>query len=317
MVEILVMGGTEFVSSSIAKYLIGKGYAVDIFTRGIKPIKFEGVRNHLKGDRKSSEDLEAVLSDRQYDYVFDISAYTKGDVESLINILNKDRLKKYIFCSSGAVYNSTTERIKEDFPRGENHVWGTYGYDKKAAEDYLFSKWESEKLPIVIFRPTYIYGENNNLYRESFLFDRITEERSIPIPYGNNTRTQFIHISDLVKVFESAMFCDKVSGQAYNVTHPEIVSWEDWVKSGFDVTGKSIDIKRVNMKEADIRDREFFPFRDVTYYLATDKSAKDGLYMPELNLREGMEQTYQWYLEVKPKLIDRRMTKVEVALSLK
>ena len=315
MTEILVMGGTEFVSRSLAQFLVARGYTVDIFTRGIKSIKFDGIRNHLKGDRKSPEDLRTILADRQYDYVFDISAYTKEDVESLTDVLNKDRLKRYIFCSSGAVYNPSTELVKEDFPRGENHVWGAYGYDKKAAEDYLFSKWESEKLPIVIFRPTYIYGENNNIYRESFLFDRITEGLSIPIPYGNDTRTQFIHISDLVRVFESAMFCEKAVGQAYNVTHPDIVTWEDWVKAGFDVTGKSVDIKKVNMKEVDIRDREFFPFRDVTYYLSMDKAEKDGLYMPDLNLREGMEQTYQWYVEVEPKLADRRMTKVEIVLN--
>ncbi|MBU3130132.1 hypothetical protein [Clostridium tagluense] len=35
--KILVMGGTEFVSSALTKYLISKGYIVDIFTRGIKP----------------------------------------------------------------------------------------------------------------------------------------------------------------------------------------------------------------------------------------------------------------------------------------
>lgn len=32
--NILVMGGTEFVSASLTKYLIAKGYTVDIFTRG-------------------------------------------------------------------------------------------------------------------------------------------------------------------------------------------------------------------------------------------------------------------------------------------
>ena len=315
--EILVMGGTEFVSSSIAKHLIEKGYEVDIFTRGKKGIRFEGVRNHLKGDRKSKEDLKAILTDKEYDFVFDISAYTKADVESLIDALNKKKLKRYIFCSSGAVYNGATELIKEEFPRGENAVWGIYGYDKKAAEDYLLEKWENEKLPMVIFRPTYIYGENNNLYRESFLFDRVTAGLPIPIPYGNNTKTQFIHISDLVKVFESAMFCDKASGQAYNVTHSEIVTWEDWVKSGFNAASKTVEIKKVNMKEIDIKDREFFPFRDVTYYLATEKAEKDGLYTPKLNLKDGMVQTYQWYLETKPKLADKRMTKVEEVLALK
>ena len=87
--EALVMGGTEFVSSSVAKYLISKGYIVDIFTRGIRPVKYDGFRNHLKGNRNSIEELKLNLADKEYDYVFDISAYTKEDIEKLIKVLNK------------------------------------------------------------------------------------------------------------------------------------------------------------------------------------------------------------------------------------
>ena len=87
--EALVMGGTEFVSSSVAKYLISKGYIVDIFTRGIRPVKYDGFRNHLKGNRNSIEELKSNLAGKKYDYVFDISAYTKEDIEKLIKVLNK------------------------------------------------------------------------------------------------------------------------------------------------------------------------------------------------------------------------------------
>lgn len=310
------MGGTEFVSSSLAQYLIGKGYTVDIFTRGINPVRFEGVRNHIQGDRKSVNDLKIALWNKKYNYVFDISAYTKEDVEKLVGILNRDKLKKYIFCSSGAVYNASNEMIEEDFPRGGNKNWGVYGSDKKEAEDYLLSMWEREKLPVVIFRPTYIYGEGNNLCRESFLFDRINNGLQIPIPYGNNTRIQFIHISDLVKAFESAMFCSEAIGKAYNITHPEIVTWEGWVQSGAQATGKEVQIKKIDIKNQSINERKFFPFRDVTYLLDTQRAERDVLYMPILDLKKGMAKTYQWYLEVKPKVVDIRMTKVEFVLNL-
>jgi nucleoside-diphosphate-sugar epimerase len=314
MIEILVMGGTEFVSSSLAKHLIDKGYTVDIFTRGMKPVRFEGVRYHIKGDRKSAKDLKTALWNKKYDYVFDISAYTKEDVEKLVGSLNKDKLKKYIFCSSGAVYNASNEMIKEDFPRGENANWGVYGRDKKEAEDYLLSMWESEKLPVVIFRPTYIYGEGNNLYRESYLFDRVTTGLAIPIPSGN-TKTQFIHISDLVKSFESAMFCNAAIGKAYNITHPEIVSWEHWACVGAHAAGKEAEIKKIDLKDQIIKEREFFPFRDVTYLLDTRRADRDVLYMPILDLEKGMARTYKWYLEAKPKLDDKIMTKVEFILN--
>ena len=82
--NILVMGGSEFVSAYLAKHLIAKGHVVDIFTRGIRPIKYTGFRRHIKGDRKNIEDLKKGISEEQYDYVFDISAYIKEDVEKIV-----------------------------------------------------------------------------------------------------------------------------------------------------------------------------------------------------------------------------------------
>ena len=60
------MGGTQFVSSSLAKYLIEKGYNVDIFTRGINALNYKGYSNHLKGNRKDVNDLTNLLKDKKY-----------------------------------------------------------------------------------------------------------------------------------------------------------------------------------------------------------------------------------------------------------
>ncbi|WP_291576325.1 SDR family oxidoreductase [Clostridium sp. UBA4548] len=314
--KVLVMGGTEFVSSSLAKHLIDKGYTVDIFTRGIKEIKYEGIRKHLKGDRKLIEDLERNLLGESYDYVFDISAYVKEDVKKLVKVLKRDNLKRYVFCSSGAVYVPSEEMITEDFTRGENFNWGSYGYDKKEAEDYLFEVCKKEKFPITIFRPTYIYGEENNLYRETYFFDRISEGLDIPIPSGDK-RTQFIHISDLVQVFESAVKAEKSIGQAYNVTHPEIVTWNYLVKTAMGIVNRKVNTIEVDEEKENINTREYFPFRNVTYLLATKKAEDHGLYVPKLSLSEGMVLAYNYYSKNKSILKDIRMDKIELVLRKK
>lgn len=313
--KILVMGGTEFVSSSLVKYLISKGYIVDIFTRGIKPIRYDGIRNHLKGDRKSIEDLKANISNEVYDYIFDISAYVKEDVQKLIKILNKENLKRYVFCSSGSVYKPSDKIVTEEFTRGENENWGNYGLDKKKAEDYLLNLWETEKFPVTIFRPTYIYGEGNNLYRETYLFDRVTKGLNIPIPDGDK-ETQFIYIGDLIKAFESAIHTDQTVGQAYNVTHSEIVTWQQLVEMTMKVMNKKVNIKKVDSEKANISVREYFPFRNVTYLLDTKKAEKDGLYMPQIGLFDGLQLSYKWYCDTKPKVKDSKMNKIDLVLDL-
>ena len=309
------MGGTEFVSSSLTKHFISKGYIVDIFTRGIKPCKYDGIRNHLKGDRKSIDDLRINISNKSYDYIFDISAYVKEDVQKLISIINKENLKRYVFCSSGAVYKPSNDVVTEEFSRGENANWGSYGLDKKIAEDYLLGLWEKEKFPVTIFRPTYIYGKENNLYRETYLFDRLTKGLDIPIPMGNEA-AQFVHISDLVKIFESAIQTEQTLGQAYNITHSEIVTWQQLVEAAMKVVDIKVTIKKVDSAYVNISTREYFPFRNVTYLLDTKKAQQDGLYMPQIDLLKGLGLAYKWYCNTKPEVIDAKMNKVDLVLDM-
>lgn len=312
--KVLVMGGSEFVSKSLTKYLIEKGYVVDIFTRGLKPLLYDGFRKHLQGDRKSLEDLKINLSEERYDYVFDISAYTKEDVEKLTMILNKESLKRYVLCSSGAVYIPSEDVVTEEFTRGENINWGIYGLNKKEAEDYLFNLYDKEKFPVTMFRPTYIYGDENNLYRESYLFDRIAKGLDIPIPSGHE-KTQFIYIGDLVKVFESAIHTNKAIGKAYNITHSEIITWQQLVEITMKVMNKKVNIKEIDTEKLNIHVRQFFPFRNVTYLLDTNKSKRDGLYSPEVNLVEGIKKTYKWYCDTNPHVKDVRMDKMDYVLN--
>lgn len=311
--KVLVMGGTEFVSGGMARYLIGLGYEVDIFTRGVKPVKYDGVRRHFVGDRRNRVELERELSSEEYEYVFDISAYTRDDVEKLIGCLNRKSLKRYVFCSSGAVYRESKDMLAEEFPRGENVNWGKYGFDKYEAENYLFELFKSEEFPVTIFRPSYIYGEGNNLYREAYFFDRVLSGKAIPIPDGD-TITQFIHIDDLVKLFESSLHSDRSIGQAYNATNIQIVSWEFLLEVIMKTANKRVDIKKINDKS--ISTREYFPFRDVTYFMSMDKVKMDGLHYPEIDLSEGLSKTYQFYCENKMVLKDARMNKMEEVLNL-
>lgn len=304
MKSILIMGGTNFVSSSLAKYLIGQGYDIDILTRGIKQINYEGFREHLVCNRKSKGEMQEVLKGKKYEFIFDISAYTKEDVEILLSTIDKSILKKYIFCSSGSVYVPSNDLVQEDFERGENYNWGEYGLNKKEAEDFIINSG----VTYAIFRPTYIYGENNNLYRETYFFDRINNEKEIPMPFGNDTRTQFIHINDLVRVFESAMNI-KEGSKIYNVTNPEFISWEEFIAKCGEVIGKTPIIKKIDTSQIRLEPRSYFPFRDVTYTLDIKRLVEDKLHIPDISLEKGLKQAYEWYKLEKVNLNDKKMMK--------
>ncbi|HBD65274.1 MAG TPA: epimerase [Clostridiales bacterium] len=309
--KILVMGGTEFVGRAVAEYMISRGHEVSIFTRGIREPGYNGIQIHYKGDRRSA-DVENEIKGEEFDYILDISAYALSDVENLLNKVNTKKLKRYIFLSTGSVYKPSNEHMNEEQARGFNENWGQYGMDKLDIEDYLFRLHKDEGLPMSIVRPTYIYGKGNNLYREIYLFERLEKALTIPIPDSGN-RVQFIYIDDVVQFIESIMFEDKSIGQAYNITHPEAVTWEKLIYTAANAMNTdTVKIKKIS--GTDLKPREYFPFRDCTYLLDIDKAGAHGLTMSSIDLAEGLRLSYEWYKDTKPVAKDSKMDKVEIVL---
>ncbi len=306
------MGGTEFVGRAVAEYIISRGHEVSIFTRGIRTPGYSEIHMHYKGDRRNAADVGSAIKYEAFDYILDISAYVLSDVENLLNKVNTKKLKRYIFLSTGSVYEHSNEHMNEDQARGFNENWGQYGMDKLDIENYLFRLQKDEGLPVSIVRPTYIYGKGNNLYREIYLFERLEKALTIPIPDSGN-RVQFIYIDDLMKFIESIMFEDKAIGQAYNITYPEAVTWEKLIYTAANAM-KTDTVKIKKISSTGIKPREYFPFRDCTYLLDTNKADVHGLNMPSIDLAEGLRLSYEWYRDTKPVVKDSKMDKVEIAL---
>ena len=81
MSEILLLGGTGFVSKACAKYLISRGYDIDILTRGKNKVDYDGFINHIICDRQNLDEMKKNLSDKNYSYILDFSGYKKKDIE--------------------------------------------------------------------------------------------------------------------------------------------------------------------------------------------------------------------------------------------
>lgn len=294
------MGGTEFVGMAILKELILKGYQVDFLTRGIKNTNIQGYNKHYICDRKDQIELRKCLDGVEYDYIFDISAYSRKDVEILLKSVKLSRIKRYCFLSSGAVYTPSINYLNENSERGENPNWGLYGFDKKEAEDYLFNLNKRLGFPVVIFRPSYIYGEGNNLYREFYFFHRVLNDQPIPIPYTGNSKTQFIHIKDVVDIIINSVTNKKTVGEAYNLTHPRALDWLEFVEIVQQVVSKRTTILRVSqeeMKVLNVNARGFFPFRDITYLMSITKLKEHNLLLPSIDIEEGLQASFDWFLK--------------------
>lgn len=280
MRNVLVTGGTVFVSRFAAEYFVSKGDNVFVLNRrnrpqpkGVTPIICD---RHAIGDR---------LKDKAFDLVVDVSAYTRVDAESLVSALGD--FGCYVFISSGAVYPETLPLpFREEQQCGRNSVWGDYGANKLDAENFLLGNVRNA----YTVRPPYLYGRYENLYRAPYIFDCAERGQPVYVP-RTDLPLQFFHVYDLCRFIE-ILYNVRPSERIFNVGNPDTVTAEDWIRICFEAVGK---IPEVRIAPKDCFARNYFCFYDMDYRL--DVSRMLGLMTDVKPLAEGIREEYEWYKE--------------------
>lgn len=287
--KILVMGGSSFVSQVVAMHGIEAGHEVDIFTRGKTPIRYHGVHKHFIGDRRNQKDLKQLTE--AYDVIMDVTPYHETDVAMLLEALDTTSLHRYVMCSTGSVYIDLEpgKIIHESHPRGLDSTYpNDYGYNKYLAEEYLLQ----HDVPVTIFRPTYIYGEYNDIYRDAYLFESI--KKGTIDTLEDLCHIQFIYVKDLAKTFYSCLNNTKSINKAYNLAHEEKINWSSWIKAGELAVGQTVTINRMTDEEA-FSQGQRFPFSNFDLFFDTTALKEDGLFVPNTTFEVGLKNAYAWY----------------------
>lgn len=280
MKNILVTGGTVFVSRTIAEYFAAKGEKVFVLNRG-NHTQPEGV-TPIICDRHNIGD---VLKNYSFDIVIDVAAYTRGDVHALHTALGDFGV--YVFISSGAVYPETLPQpFKETSKCGRNSIWGDYGTNKLAAEEYLLENVKD----LYILRPPYLYGRGENLYRAPYIFDCAASGQTVFLP-RNDLKLQFFDVEDLCG-FIDILTVQKPANRIFNVGNPDTVTAEEWVRFCFEAAEKIPEIKTAPKEHFA---RNYFCFYDYDYALDVTEMLK---LMPDTKpLKQGIREEYKWYLQ--------------------
>ena len=277
--NILVTGGTVFASRYTAEYFTGKGHNVYVLNRGSRP-QSENV-TLIKADR---HDLGDTLKKYDFDAVLDVTSYNADDVKALHNALGK--YGTYIFISSSAVYPETLPQpFNEDMQCGPNSIWGDYGTNKIAAEEYVKANFGN----YYILRPPYLYGAMNNLYREAFVFECAENNLPFYVPKDGKMLLQFFNIRDMCRFME-ILIEKQPAERIYNVGNEKPVDIITWVKACYKISGKEPELKFV---EGDVPQRSYFPFYDYEYIL--DVTRQKSLMPEETDIEAGLADACEWY----------------------
>lgn len=241
MTDVLILGGTGWLSGRIARRWLDEGAAVTCLARGTRPVP-EGAA--LVVADRDAPDAYTDLAVRDWDHVVDISSHA-AHVEHAVEALG-DRTARWTYVSSVSVYSDdATVGTDESAPRHPPAVSGDeyeYGAQKAAAEDAVLHLRERA----LVVRPGLIVGDGDPSDRFGYWGAAFARAGSEPVllPPLEGRRAQVIDVDDLAAFIVTtagsgtvnavgdqhllADLLDAVRAQAGH-TGDTVVAEEDWL----------------------------------------------------------------------------------------
>ena len=315
--NVLVIGGSKFSGKETVNLLVKQGHDVTVLNRGKadKTIdapfyisckhKYPDKVKTLQVDRTDYKKLEETISGKGFEAIIDTCAYNEKDIKAILD-LKLENLEHYIFVSTGSVYDEekiTIIPIQEDAPFGSEAEDDPvpYSRDKRRAEAVLRKAYRENNFPMTIFRPTYIYGPFNPIYREMYFFDRFDFKKPIYMPGNGEYIVDFVFTKDLAKLLVAPLDKKKAIGNAYNAAGEGGITLNNYVKLLEQITNKKVETIHFNPEIVSKNKLEFenrnqmFPFSyDMHFLMSKERAAIDLDYKPE-KLSVGLKETYEWY----------------------
>ncbi|NLF38747.1 NAD-dependent epimerase/dehydratase family protein, partial [bacterium] len=222
--DILVIGGTGLISTSITHQLVGRGHDVTLYNRGRSETRFPDKVKRITGDRGDFAAFERQMrATKPFDCVIDMVCFRPDEAESLIRAFH-GRAGQLIFCSTVDVYARPTRLfpITEDEPRGGV---SEYGRNKVRCEEILLAAHRSGAFPVTVIRPAMTYGEGGVLihsfgWSTTFL-DRIRKGRPVIVHGDGQSLWTACHIDDVARAFVGAVGNARAHGKCYHATGEE------------------------------------------------------------------------------------------------
>ena len=195
--NVLVLGGTQFLGRALVDALLEEGHQPTLFNRGQTNADLFADVEKLRGDR--SADLSA-LEGRTWDAVLDVAAYLPDDVRRSVEALH-ERVGRYAFVSSISVYADLsfppgeTAAVHELEPGdGNEESDETYGARKAAGEQIVEQAFGDRAF---VIRPGLIVGPHDPTGRFTYWPHRVARGGEVLAPGSPDDPVQFIDVRDL------------------------------------------------------------------------------------------------------------------------
>lgn len=318
-----VTGGTGFVGSHLVEELLKRGHEVRALTRGdlrwLAGLPVELVRGGL-GDADALRDGCAGA-----DLVYHVAGLTRAPSEDALVRANVDGtravldateaagVRRVLVTSSQAAAGPSPVRDGRSVPSTEDdppRPISAYGRSKAAMEGMVAKRIREGRGPdTVVVRPPSVYGP-----READIYTLLKAAARGLFPIvgdGRAPQLALVYIRDLVRGMADA--AERApGGQMYFLGGPRNYSWAEVRAAAAEALGRRV--VRLNVPRALVGplgavaegagrlagrypplNREKAREARATWLISSEKARRDFGYRPEVDVREGMQETIRWY----------------------
>lgn len=294
--EILVLGGTQFIGLRLVEFLVRESHEVTVLNRGITKATLPESVERLAADRSSPETVSSVLRGRKFDVVMDIYAFDPAEVQPVLAAL-AGNFGQYILCGSiGYTCPGDVFPIDEEHPVFEDA-------DKILSERLLMQGCANGEFSATIIRAPVVYGPHNPIVnREASYFAQLSRGRPIVLGGDGTGVLHSIHVDDLAAAFALVAGNSAAAGQIYHVADRLAYTHKGYVATIAEAMG-GVPLELIFTGDPELMEQRFVECRDLFPFgcggvgIYNDEKIRYGLgWKPQYSLLEGMKMTYQWWL---------------------
>ncbi len=290
--KILIIGGSGFLSGTLARLALQRNDQVWAVTRGKRSLP-PGVKGVVV-DRHDDQAFRSAINslNLQWDLVVDCIAFDPDDIRQDAAIL-PDLCDHLVFISTDFVYDPAGR----SFPQGEESdsiIVDGYGGKKRQAELALLAA-DTGKMGWTILRPCHIYGPGSQLGclpehgRDPRLIDRLRGGETLRLVGGGHFLQQPILARDLAETILSVAGNPAANRQIFCAAGPKFVESREYYRIIAELLGVGLKIEELNGQNYLREHPESAPFLCHRIY-DMSKLRSAGCAVPNTPLEVGLRE---------------------------
>ncbi len=209
------------------------------------------------------------------DHALDVYHVNVTSTVKLLDFAQRTGVKKFVFTSTGGIYDTSLEAVNENSPINTFGLLGNYFATKLCSE--ILTHNYTQYFDVTLLRLFFMYGKGQ---RRSMLIPRLVDNvrygRPVKLTANGGIQINPVHVSDVVNLLGKLM--SSPGSFTFNVAGPEILT----LKQITDIIGQQMGIEPV------------YEFMDIVgdNWIANIDLLQQRIYQPNAKLEDKISELF-------------------------